>query len=92
MPVWRFAANSLLQMVDEELVYLANNLLDILLDKICLDMCSAWNDKESLVCRASSDIYLLSAFSPAITSRGWLMRSAWSVASHAIISINELFR
>ena len=52
MPVWRFAANSLLQMVDEELVYLANNLLDILLDKICLDMCSAWNDKESLVCRA----------------------------------------
>jgi len=39
MPVWRFAANSLLQMVDEELVYLANNLLDILLDKICLDMC-----------------------------------------------------
>ena len=32
--MWRFAANSLLQMVDEELVYLANNLLDILLDKI----------------------------------------------------------
>ena len=29
MPVWRFAANSLLQMVNEELVYLADNLLDI---------------------------------------------------------------